>query len=202
MDKPFKKLIRTIVTALVFLAVYGGIMFYIERQHYDKLLAMHNRSQTESLRSILDRYERNEKEIGNLFYDELNEEVRLKAFSLAAEVRGGQYEGPRMWEDGMAVRITNGIPDLPEEAAGMFSGLSADTVRDEYKQTPAVLTKGAEEPVEVFLTSGRIAGDWYCVSWTPVREYDEYIRSYFDKERLLEEVSDLYSWSCPAAARN
>ena len=132
MEKTVKRLIYTIVTALVFLGIYTGTMVYIERQHYEKLIVMHNRSQTDSLRGILDRYERTEKEIGNIFYEDLNEEVRLKAFSLAAEVTDGQYTGPRMWDDGMAVRITNGRLELPEGADGMFSELSADTVQNEY----------------------------------------------------------------------
>lgn len=68
MNNSVKRLIRTIVTALAFLAIYTGIMFYIEQQHYEKLLAMHNRSQTESLRGILDRYERTEEEIGKIFF--------------------------------------------------------------------------------------------------------------------------------------
>ena len=192
MNNSAKRLIRTIVTALAFLAIYTGIMFYIEQQHYEKLLAMHNRSQTESLRGILDRYERTEEEIGKIFFEDLNEEVRLRAFLLATEAGDGQNGKPRMWEDGMTVRITNGSLDLPEEAAGMFSELSADAVRDEYTQTQAVMTKGEEGPAEVFLTSGRITGDRYYVRWTPTQEYDEYIRAYFDKEHLLGEVSELY----------
>ena len=47
--------------------------------------------------------------------------------------------------------------------------------------------------MDVLLTSGRIAGDWYYVRWTPVQEYDDYIMSYFDKTHLLKEMSDLYS---------
>ena len=193
MDKPVKRLIYTIVTALVFLGIYTGAMFYIERQHYEKLIVMHNRSQTDSLRGILDRYERTETEIGNIFYEDLNEEVRLKAFSLAAEIKDGQYTGPRMWDDGMAVRIINGSLELPEGADGMFAGLSADTVQNEYTQQISVKTKGEEDPLEVILTGGRITGDWYYVKWTPVQEYTDYIKSYFDKQHLLQEISELYS---------
>ena len=193
MSNPAKRLIYTIVTALVFLGIYAGTMFYVEKQHYEKLIAMHNRSQTDSLRGILDRYEHTETEIGKLFYDELNTEVRLKALSLAAGMTDGQYKGLRMWENGMAVRATNGKPDLPAEAAGMFPELTAEIIRDEYVQTRTVKVKGEEAPVDVLLTSGRIAGDWYYVRWTPVQEYDDYIMSYFDKTHLLKEMSDLYS---------
>ena len=193
MSNPAKRLIYTIVTALVFLGIYAGTMFYVEKQHYEKLIAMHNRSQTDSLRGILDRYEHTETEIGKLFYDELNTEVRLKALSLAAGMTDGQYKGLRMWENGMAVRATNGKPDLPAEAAGMFPELTAEIIRDEYVQTRTVKAKGEEAPVDVLLTSGRIAGDWYYVRWTPVQEYDDYIMSYFDKTHLLKEMSDLYS---------
>lgn len=202
MDKPVKRLIYTIVTALVFLGIYTGTMFYIERQHYEKLIVMHNRSQTDSLRGILDRYERTETEIGNIFYDDLNAEVRLQAYSLAAGITDGQYRGTRMFDSGMVVRVTNGSIDLPREAAGMFSELSADTVRDEYTQTIGVKTKGEAEPVDVILTSGRIAGDWYYVKWTPVQEYTDYIKSYFDKEHLLEEISELYRGETFLAAVN
>ena len=116
MSNPAKRLIYTIVTALVFLGIYAGTMFYVEKQHYEKLIAMHNRSQTDSLRGILDRYEHTETEIGKLFYDELNTEVRLKALSLAAGMTDGQYGVDRVMyshlEDDSAYN-TYKIPGLP-----------------------------------------------------------------------------------------
>ena len=197
MDKPVKRLIYTIVTALVFLGIYTGAMFYIERQHYEKLIVMHNRSQTDSLRGILDRYERTETEIGNIFYEDLNEEVRLKAFSLAAEIKDGQYTGPRMWDDGMAVRIINGSLELPEGADGMFAGLSADTVQNEYTQQISVKTKGEEDPLEVILTGGRITGDWYYVLYKTegLKEYGTIAELGITEEDLRKDFFELKSHS-------
>ena len=192
MNNPAKRRTCTIVVAVVFLLIYTFIMFFVEQRNYEKLIVMHNQAQAESVCAVLDQYERKEKMVGRSFTDDLNAETDLKALELAAGISDGKYTGPRMWENAMAERVTDGGLDLPEEAAGMFPGLSADNVLHEYTQTRLV-KEGGEEPVEVLLTSGRASDDWYVVSWTPAQEYDDYVKKYTDKERLLKGLSDYYS---------
>ena len=192
MNNPVKRRTYTIVLAIVFLIIYTCVMFFVEQRHYEKLIVMHNQSQAESVCAVLDQYERKEIMVGESFTDDLNARTALKALELAAGITDGKYTGPRMWENAMAVRITNGSLDLPEKAAGMFPGLTADDVSNEYAQTRLV-KEGEGEPVEVLITSGRASGDWYIVSWTPAQEYDDYVKKYTDKERLMKGLSDYYS---------
>lgn len=188
MKDPVKILIETIVFAIVFLAIYTSTMYFIEKRHYEDLIVMHNHAQAESLRGILDQYEKAETAVGKAFTDDLNADVHLKALALSANVVNGQYSGTRLWKNAMAVRITNSGLDIPPDAAGMFPGLTSDVVRMEYLQTRFKKESGEE----VLLTSGRIADDWYYVSWVPVSELNNYVKSYVDIRNLLEEMTAYY----------
>ena len=188
MKDPVKILIETIVFAIVFLAIYTSTMYFIEKRHYEDLIVMHNHAQAESLRGILDQYEKAETAVGKAFTDDLNADVHLKALALSANVVNGQYSGTRLWKNAMAVRITNSGLDIPPDAAGMFPDLTSDVVRMEYLQTRFKKESGEE----VLLTSGRIADDWYYVSWVPVSELNNYVKSYVDIRNLLEEMTAYY----------
>ena len=159
MNNPARKRAHTIIVAVVFLLIYTFVMFFAQRKNYEKLIVMHNQSQAESVCAVLDQYERKEIKVGEAFTDDLNTETGLKALELAAGITNGKYAGPRMWADAMAVRVTNGSLDLPQEAAGMFPGLTADDVLNEYVQTRLLQEKGEGAPMEALLTSGRAADD-------------------------------------------
>jgi len=189
---PVKILIETIVVTIVFLSIYTSTMYFIEKRHYEELIVMHNHAQTESIRGILDQYEKAEKTVVKAFTDDLNADVCLKALALSADTVNGQYSGPRLWEDAMVVRLTSGGPDLPPDAAGMFPDLTSDAVQKEYMQTRLMKENGQDEPMEVLLTSSRIANDWYYVSWTPVSELNDYVKSYVDIRKLLDESTSYY----------
>ena len=193
MNNPARKRAHTIIVAIAFLLIYTFVMFFAQQKNYEKLIVMHNRSQAESVCAVLDQYERKEIKVGEAFTDDLNAETSLKALELAAGITNGKYTGPRMWADAMAVRVTNGSLDLPREAAGMFPGLTADDVLNEYVQTRLVQEQGEGAPMEVLLTSGKAADDWYIVSWKPAKEYDDFVKANTDKEAVLKGLSDYYS---------
>lgn len=192
MKKPVNRLILTIVLAVLFLIAYSGIMYSIGRRHYEELIVIHNENQTENFIGILNQCQKTEKEIGNVYCDDLNAEVRLKTIALADKVVNGKYTGERFFGDAMVVRIANGSLDIPKEAAGMLPELSAENVEKEYEQAQLSLKAGEGSPMNVLLTSGRIANDWYYVRWTPAKDYFDYVTSNISISQLLEEMSDEY----------
>ena len=109
-----------------------------------------------------------------------------------SSANNGQYSGTRMWENAMAVRVTDGKLYLPAEAAGMFAGLTADAVQKEYALNRFTMKPENGDPSEVFLTSGRITDDWYYVMWTPVREFDDYVKSYINIQLRMKDIADFY----------
>ena len=192
MNNPVKRLIHTIIITIVFLFIYAQVMYIVERRSYVDLIAMHNDSQTESMRSILDQYAEAEKEIRDIYGNDLSTMVRLKTLALMDSITNGEYQGTRMWENEAVVRVRNGSLDVPKEAAGLFPELSADMVRNEYAPTRSVMETGEGEPEDAFLTSGKIADEWYLIHWIPTRYYDEYVSSYVDRYRQMENLSEHY----------
>ncbi|MDO5455290.1 MAG: mechanosensitive ion channel [Eubacteriales bacterium] len=192
MSHPIKRLLFTILIAAAFLGIYAGVMYRIGQRHSEELIVKHNQRRTEGIRGILDQLENQEEEAGEAFCDVLETEVRLKTIELAAEIKNGQYSGTRLFNDAMVVRCAGGRADTPREAAGMFPGLSSEVIENEYAQTRVVKETGEGAPLEVILTSGRIADDWFYVRWTPASEYDEHIRASVDKIQLLNKMAAEY----------
>ena len=105
MNNPVKRLIHTIIITIVFLLIYTQVMYIVERRSYVDLIAMHNDSQTESMRSILDQYAEAEKEIRDIYGNDLSTMVRLKTLALMDSITNGEYQGTRMWENEAVVRL-------------------------------------------------------------------------------------------------
>ena len=105
-------------------------------------------------------------EIGRGFLADENARVRLMAIGLSDQVRDGAFTGKRFEGSSMVVRVRKGAVELPQEAEGMFPALSPDMITDEYRQSRvewhADPSAGTERDriTEVFLTSGKIAGEW------------------------------------------
>ena len=196
MKEPVKKLIQTIIVAILFLLVYTGIMLYIEKHHYDELIMADCRNKTEVVRGMSEGYGKTWEDIGSGFFKDINARVKLMTLRLADLASDGEFAGVRYDENGMVVRVRDGKIELPPEAEGLFDALSPEMVTEEYVQTrlhwnteSAPVETGVEiagHAGEVFLTSGRIKGDWYYISWTPVEAYDEYVSSHLSREGLLE----------------
>ena len=196
MIEPIRQLIVTIIIAILFLLVYTGIMLNIERHHYDELIKADCRNKTEVVRGMAEGYGKTWEDIGSGFFKDINARVKLTTLRLSDQAAGAEFSGDRFDENGMVVRMHDGRAELPPEAEGLFGALSPEMITEEYKQTKihwdpsfAPAKTGAEasgREEEVFLTSGRIRGDWYYVSWTPVEEYDEYVSSHLSREGLLD----------------
>lgn len=192
MNKSAKRLLFTIVLAALFLGIYAKIMYSIGKRHYEDLIVIHNRHQTENALGVLDQCQKTEKEIGEAYCGDLNAEVRLKTIALSGNIADGRYTGAQFFDSAMVVRIVNGAPELPKEAEGMFPGLTKEAIESEYAQTRLVKEKGEGAPQEVLLTSGRIADDWYYVLWTPADEFQSYVTKNIDIAQHLNKMADEY----------
>lgn len=99
----------------------------------------------------------------------------------------------------MVVLVRDGKIELPSEAEGFFSALTPEMITSEYAHTRTAMNTasgaGPQGTGEVILTSGRIAGDWYYVSWVPVEEYEEYIASKAAEGTILHRTGGLSKYS-------
>lgn len=188
MKEPVKRLKQTIAVAIVFLIIYSAVMLFISRRHYDELILMDSVNKTEAVRAIVDGYSKTADEIGKGFFEDENVRVRLMTIRFLDMIADGEFTGERTQDDGMVVRVRDGKLELPPEAERLFSALTPEMVTDEYAQAQTVFNGagGSTAGEEVFLTSGRIAGDWYYVRWTPVSNYDAYVRSRLSEQKLTE----------------
>lgn len=189
MKEPVKRLIQTIIVAILFLAVYTGGLLYTEKRHYDDLIMADCSNKSEVVRGMAEGYSETWDEIGRGFFKEINARSRLMSIRLADQITDGEYSGARFGENDMVVRLLGEKIDLPPEAEGLFPALSKDMITEEFAQTKLQLNaegQKADQNNEVFLTSCRIAGDWYYVSWTPIEAYDDYISSHLSREGLLD----------------
>ena len=204
MKDPVKRLGKTIALAVVFLLVYLTVMLAIDQRHFGKLIETDSMYKTEAIRSMAEEYSRTTETIGQDFREGENIRVRLAAIRLAAQISEGVFTGTRMNENSMVVRIHNGTAELPPEAEGLFPALLPEIITDEYKQTRTEMKAASgAETVQVLLTSGQIAGEWYYLRWTPVRKYEEYIASHMFTESLTEAVEsfkDVEVFMVPSAS--
>ena len=190
MKEPKKRLRQTIALAIIFLILYSGILLYIEERQYNDIVMKDSAYKTELVRSMIEGYEKTADEIGSGFFQDEYARVRLMAIRLADRTANGKFTGDRNFDRGMVVLVRDGKIELPAEAEGLFSALTPEMITNEYAHTRTAMNTPfgdeAQGTGEVLLTSGRIAGDWYYVSWVPVEEYEEYIASHLSVEELLE----------------
>ena len=186
MKDPKKRLRQTIALALIFLIIYAGVLLCIEQRQYNDLIMKDSVYKTEAVRSMVEGFEKTADEVGSRFWQDINAEVRLMAIRLEDRVVNGEYKGARYSDDSMVVLIRDGKAELPPEAESVFPALTPEMVTNEYVQTRTSRSGGAGD---VFLTGGRIAGDWYLVRWVPEEAYTEYIMSRLSEEELLEAQS-------------
>ncbi len=200
MKDPVKRLKLTIAVAAALLLLYSVIMLFMERRQYHELIMKDTANKAEAVRGMVEGYGGTADEIGRGFLADENARVRLMAIGLRDQVTDGTFSGNRLTEDSMVVRVQDGTLELPAEAEGLFPDLLPDMITDEYQQARveyhAASASGAarDQVTEVFLTSGRIAEEWYCVSWVPIEAYDDYIRSHLSEEHLpeiLDTVDDI-----------
>ena len=200
MKEPVKRLKQTIVIAIAFLILYTAVLVFIEQRHYGDLIMKDSQNKTESVRGLIEGYEKTAVKIGEGFNENENARVRLEAIRLADQIEGGEFTGDRFSENSMVVRVRGQNAELPPEAEGLFPMLTADMITDEYVQTRTEKNVGTdtaadreekERDNQVILTGGRIAGDWYLVRWTPVSEYDAYIRSRLSEDRLAQTANTM-----------
>lgn len=187
MKDQVKRLKQTIAVAIVFLIIYCVIMLYISQQHYSELISMDTANKTEAVRGIVEGYSKTAEEIGKGFFEDLNTRVKLMTIRLSNRFENGEFIGDRYSEDGMVVRVSNGKVELPREAEKLFDVMPPDMITGEYAQIRTTYKRGSgsEKEEEVYLTSGKIDGEWYYVKWTPVSEHDTYIRSRLSEEKLF-----------------
>ena len=108
MKNPVKRLIGTIVVALVFLIVYTALLLNIEQRHNNELIMSDSINKTESVRGMIEGYGRTADEIGRGFCEDENARVRLETIRLLPQVVGGEYTGERLWNGGIVVRAHGG----------------------------------------------------------------------------------------------
>ena len=190
MKEPKKRLRQTIALAIIFLILYSGILLYIEQRQYNDIVMKDSVYKTEVVRSMIEGYEKTADEVGSGFFQDENARVRLMAIGLADRAADGKFTGERFSDNGMVVLVRDGKIELPAEAEGLFSALTPEMITNEYAHTRTAMNTvsgvGAQGSGEVLLTSGRIAGDWYYVSWVPVEEYEEYLASHLSMGEFLE----------------
>ena len=192
MKDPVKRLKQTIAVAAVLLLLYSAAMLYMESRQYKAMIMKDTANKAEAVYGMIEGYGATADEIGRGFLADENARVRLMAIGLSDQVRDGAFTGKRFEGSSMVVRVRKGAVELPAEAEGMFPALSPDMITNEYRQSRvewhADPSTGTEKDriTEVFLTSGKIAGEWYCVSWVPIEDYDSYIRSHLSEEHLPE----------------
>ena len=192
MKDPVKRLKQTIAVAAVLLLLYSAAMLYMESRQYKAMIMKDTANKAEAVYGMIEGYGATADEIGRGFLADENARVRLMAIGLSDQVRDDVFTGKRFEGSSMVVRVRKGAVELPAEAEGMFPALSPDMITDEYCQSRvewhADPSAGTERDriTEVFLTSGKIAGEWYCVSWVPIEDYDVYIRSHLSEEHLPE----------------
>ena len=196
MKDPLKRLKQTIAVAVICIILYSLIMLYIGQRHYDAMITADNSTKTEAIRSLVEGYGRSADEIGSSLLNELNTEVRLMTIRFAEQIAGGEFTGERFDGSSMVVRVRNGKVEVPSEAEGLLPLLTAQMITGESAQTRTVLrnksvpedSEGEENSgeEEVFLSCGRISGDWYLVKWLTVEEYVNYIMARQPEEKMLE----------------
>ena len=200
MKKPVKKLKQTIAIAIAFLILYTAVLVSIEQRHYRELIMKDSQNKMESFRGLIEGYEKAVDKIGEGFYEDENARIRLETIRLADRIEDGDFTGNRFWENSMVVRVRNGNVEVPLEAEGLFPMLTAEMVTDEYLQTRTEKNAGPDPAADgektggenqVLLTAGRIDGDWYLVGWTPVSEYDAYIRSRLSGDKLAQTANTM-----------
>ena len=191
MKDPVKRLKQTIAVAIVFLIVYAGIMLSISQRHYGDLIVLDSMNKTEAVRGIVEGYSKTVEEIGKGFFEDENTKVRLMAIRLADRFADGEFNADRYSGDGMVVRVHGGRTELPPEAEGMFPSLTPEMITNEYTQTRTTWNGGSgpDKEEEIYMTGGKIGGEWYFVRWTPVSEYDAYVRSRLSEEKLIEALN-------------
>ena len=193
MKNPVKRLIGTIMVALVSLVVYTVLLLNIEQRHNSELIMSDSINKTDSIRGMIEGYGRTADEIGKGFCEDENARVKLETIRLLPQVAGGEYTGERLWNNGMVVRVQGGKTELPTGAEALASVLTADMITNEYEQTRTEMPVGAGTAAQeqVLVTCGKISGDWYYVRWTPASEYDDYIRSRISVENLTEAMENV-----------
>ena len=108
MKNPVKRLIGTIMVALVSLVVYTVLLLNIEQRHNSELIMSDSINKTDSIRGMIEGYGRTADEIGRGFCEDENARVRLETIRLLPQVVGGEYTGERLWNGGIVVRAHGG----------------------------------------------------------------------------------------------
>ena len=183
-----KRLKQTIAVTILFLIIYSAVMLNISSRHCGDLIRMDSVSKTEAVRGMVDGYSETVEEIGKGFFKQQNVRGRLMAIRLSDQFTDGEFTGKRFDGDSMVVCVRDGKVELPSEVEGLFPEILPEMVTDEYTHTRTAWYggTGANTEEEVFLTSGKISGEWYCVSWTPVSSYEAYVRSRLSEKRLAD----------------
>ena len=190
MKDPVKRLKQTIAVAIAFLIIYTAIMLTISQRHYEDLIVLDSVNKTEAVRGMAEGYGKTAEEIGKGFFEDENAKARLMTIMLSTRIADGEFTSDRYSGNSMVVRVRDGKISLPQEAEGLFPELTPDMITNEYAQTQTTWNGGnGSEKEEVYLTCGNIGGDWYCVRWTPVSEYDAYIRSRLSEQKLIDALN-------------
>ena len=157
MKNPVKRLIGTIMVALVSLVVYTVLLLNIEQRHNSELIMSDSINKTDSIRGMIEGYGRTADEIGKGFCEDENARVKLETIRLLPQVAGGEYTGERLWNNGMVVRVQGGKTELPTGAEALASVLTADMITNEYEQTRTEMPAGAGTAAQeqVLVTCGK-----------------------------------------------
>ena len=86
MKNPVKRLIGTIVVALVSLVVYTVLLLNIEQRHNSELIMSDSINKTDSIRGMIEGYGRTADEIGKGFCEDENARVKLETIRLLPQV--------------------------------------------------------------------------------------------------------------------
>lgn len=192
MKDPKKRLRQTSALAIVFMIIYSAFILFINLRQYNDLIMKESTYKSETVRGMIAGYKKTADEVGGRFWNEKNAAVRLMTIRLRNQAANGEFSGVRYGEDGIVVRVRNGQVELPQEAEGLFAGVTPEMVTNEYTQTrtkmlaPAGSGSAESDSRDVFLTCGRIDGEWYYLSWTLDEAYKEYVMSHLSEEELLE----------------
>ena len=192
MDHPFRRLFQSLLVMILFLALFVAAVNLMENNRYQQMVSRDMENTTEGIRTALENYEKECDAVGEVYFRDLNAEVRMTTVLLADQVQDGEFFGARVLENGLVVRVRNGEAELPAGAPEQYGSVTAENVLTLYEHTYCTGTAKSGETDTFILTSGQIAGDWYFITCRPASEYEDYINTQQDMNGTLKTLCQSY----------
>ena len=192
--KKHKILISFIVLALL-LCVFIGAAFYSSILSYMKVS-----SQSElKINGMIDTLNRVQEYVSSLeaeFLERTENTMEIMRIALKPLVRGGQYDGPDAFEDGVVVQVKNGEVIYPVTFPGRFELLTENPDLSQLKSmTMTELSDGPDNSRPCLISAKWIDGDYYYIDWWKMDEYQASINYDQPVREAITPLEQLYEAS-------